>query len=79
VKINGIDDVGVINKLTNIITGQLKLNMRSISFDTDDGIFEGKIMVYVHNIEQLDRLIEELKSQQGIFSVSRIAENELEK
>jgi GTP pyrophosphokinase len=53
--------------------------MRSISFDTDDGIFEGKIMVYVHNIEQLDRLIEELKSQQGIFSVSRIAENELEK
>lgn len=79
VKLNGIDDVGVINKLTNIITGQLKLNMRSISFDTDDGIFEGKIMVYVHNIEQLDKLIEELSNQKGIFSVSRIAESELNK
>lgn len=77
VKLNGIDDVGVINKLTNIITGQLKLNMRSISFDTDDGIFEGKIMVYVHNIEQLDKLIDELSKQQGIFSVSRIDENEM--
>ncbi|MEI6312040.1 MAG: bifunctional (p)ppGpp synthetase/guanosine-3',5'-bis(diphosphate) 3'-pyrophosphohydrolase [Bacteroidota bacterium] len=77
VKLNGIDDVGVINKLTNIITGQLKLNMRSISFDTDDGIFEGKIMVYVHNIEQLDKLIDELSKQQGIFSVSRIDESEM--
>lgn len=79
IKINGIDDVGVINKLTNIITGQLKLNMRSISFDTDDGIFEGKIMIYVNNIEQLEKLIDELKKQHGIFSVSRIAENELHK
>jgi len=68
--------VGVINKMTNIITGQLKINMRSLSFDTDDGIFEGKIMVYVHNTKQLDMLIDELKKQSGVLSVSRIEDNE---
>ena len=76
VKITGLDDVGVINKMTNIITGQLKINMRSLSFDTDDGIFEGKIMVYVHNTQQLDMLIDELKKQSGVLSVSRIEDNE---
>jgi GTP pyrophosphokinase len=58
--------------MTNIITGKLKLNMRSISFDTDDGIFEGRIMVYVHNTEQLERLVEELKTLNGVLSVERI-------
>ena len=76
VKITGLDDVGVINKMTNIITGQLKINMRSLSFDTDDGIFEGKIMVYVHNTQQLDMLIDELKKLNGVLSVSRIEDNE---
>jgi GTP pyrophosphokinase len=76
VKITGLDDVGVINKMTNIITGQLKINMRSLSFDTDDGIFEGKIMVYVHNTQQLDMLIDELKKLSGVLSVSRIEDNE---
>ena len=75
-KITGLDDVGVINKMTNIITGQLKINMRSLSFDTDDGIFEGKIMVYVHNTQQLDMLIDELKKLSGVLSVSRIEDNE---
>lgn len=75
IKIHGIDDVGVINTMTNIITGKLKLNMRSISFDTDDGIFEGRIMVYVHNTEQLDALINEMKKLNGVLSVERI-ENE---
>ena len=78
IKITGFDEVGVINNLTNIITGKLKINMRSLSFDTDDGIFEGSIMVYVHNTEQLEELIEELKTLNGVLSVSRISENEEE-
>lgn len=74
IKITGIDDVGVVNKLTNIITGKLKLNMRSISFDTDDGIFEGQIKIYVHDVDELDKLIEQLKGMHGIYTVTRIDE-----
>jgi GTP diphosphokinase / guanosine-3',5'-bis(diphosphate) 3'-diphosphatase len=71
VKVNGIDDVGLVNKITNIITGQMNLNMRSISFDSEDGVFEGNIMVYVHDTSELDDLIHRLASQDGILSVER--------
>ncbi len=72
IKINGIDDVGLVNKITNIITGQLNLNMRSISFDSADGIFEGTIMVYVHDTNELEDLIDRMKSLDGILDVVRI-------
>lgn len=72
IKINGIDDVGLVNKITNIITGQLNLNMRSISFDSADGIFEGNIMVYVHDTAELEDLIERLKALDGVLDVYRI-------
>ncbi len=72
IKINGIDDVGLVNKITNIITGQLNLNMRSISFESADGIFEGKIMVYVNDTTQLEDLIDRMKSLDGIFDVIRL-------
>ncbi|MCS6818888.1 MAG: bifunctional (p)ppGpp synthetase/guanosine-3',5'-bis(diphosphate) 3'-pyrophosphohydrolase [Chitinophagales bacterium] len=75
-KINGIDDVGLVNKITNIITGQLNLNMRSISFDSSDGIFEGTIMVYVHDTEELHDLIERLKTLDGVLEVTRIDEEQ---
>ncbi|NNC96040.1 MAG: bifunctional (p)ppGpp synthetase/guanosine-3',5'-bis(diphosphate) 3'-pyrophosphohydrolase [Chitinophagales bacterium] len=71
-KINGLDDVGVINKITNIISGQLKVNMRSMSLDSKDGIFEGDIFVYVNDTSQLDDLIEKLKALDGVLSVNRI-------
>ncbi|MFN8308490.1 MAG: bifunctional (p)ppGpp synthetase/guanosine-3',5'-bis(diphosphate) 3'-pyrophosphohydrolase [Chitinophagales bacterium] len=71
IKINGIDDVGLVNKITNVITGQMNLNMRSVSFDSEDGIFEGNIMVYVHDTTELDDLISRLSSLEGILSVER--------
>jgi GTP pyrophosphokinase len=76
IKINGIDDVGLVNKITNIITGQLNLNMRSISFDSADGIFEGTIMVYVHDTAELEDLMERLKSLDGVLDVYRIDEEQ---
>ncbi|MBP7477322.1 MAG: bifunctional (p)ppGpp synthetase/guanosine-3',5'-bis(diphosphate) 3'-pyrophosphohydrolase [Chitinophagales bacterium] len=74
VKINGIDDVGVINKVTNIISGELKINIRAFSIESEDGIFEGLVKVYVEDMEQLDLLIEKLKSLDGLLSVQRYEE-----
>lgn len=76
ITISGIDDVGLVNKITNIITGQLNLNMRSISFEGADGVFEGKIMIYVHDTEELEDLIARLQSLDGVLSVTRFDSEE---
>lgn len=76
-KITGLDDVGVMNKITNIISGELKLNIRSISIDTRDGVFEGDLMIYVNDTEQLEALIKMLKSLKGINSVTRLELDEI--
>jgi GTP diphosphokinase / guanosine-3',5'-bis(diphosphate) 3'-diphosphatase len=71
IKLTGIDDVGLVNKITNIITGQMNLNMRSISFDSSDGVFEGRIMVYVHDTAELEDLTGRLTALDGILEVGR--------
>jgi GTP pyrophosphokinase len=73
--IKGIDDVGLINKITTVISSDFKVNMRSITVDTDDGIFEGSIMVYVNNTKHLDNLINKLKEVVGVTSVTRFDSN----
>lgn len=72
VRIIGLDDVGVIQKITHVISGELKMNMRSISIDSHDGIFDGTIMVYVHDREELDRLCKQLGALEGINKVIRL-------
>jgi guanosine-3',5'-bis(diphosphate) 3'-pyrophosphohydrolase len=70
-RIIGIDDVGLINKLTTVISHDFKVNMRSITVDSDNGIFEGSIMVYVNDTEHLDNLIKRLKTVNGVTDVTR--------
>jgi guanosine-3',5'-bis(diphosphate) 3'-pyrophosphohydrolase len=72
VRITGIDDMGVIKKITNVISDSLNMNMRSISIDSKDGLFEGTIMVYVHDKDEFDQLCIELANQDGIITVDRI-------
>jgi GTP pyrophosphokinase len=72
VRIIGLDDVGVIQKITNVISGDLKMNMRSLSIDSDDGIFEGRIMVFVHDREELMNLCDRLSALEGINTVERM-------
>jgi len=72
VRIIGMDDVGVIQKITNVISGELKLNMRSLSIDSKDGIFEGNIMVYVHDREELNNFCNKLGALEGINKIERI-------
>ena len=71
IKLIGLDDIGVISKLTTIISGDMKLNMQSISIETKDGVFEGIIKVFVKDNNQVNKLISKLKSIGGINSVIR--------
>ncbi|HNF48248.1 MAG TPA: RelA/SpoT family protein [Chitinophagales bacterium] len=70
-KMKGLDDMGFINKLTNIISTKMKLNMQSISIETNEGIFEGVVKVYVKDNAQVSDLIRNIKSIEGINSVIR--------
>jgi guanosine-3',5'-bis(diphosphate) 3'-pyrophosphohydrolase len=70
-RITGIDEVGLINNLTQVISTDFKVNMRSITVDTDQGIFKGTIMVYVNDTHHLDNLIEKIKEVKGITEVMR--------
>ncbi|MBP7271075.1 MAG: bifunctional (p)ppGpp synthetase/guanosine-3',5'-bis(diphosphate) 3'-pyrophosphohydrolase, partial [Bacteroidia bacterium] len=72
VRLTGLDDVGVVNKISKVISSELKVNMRSISIESNDGIFEGKIMLFVHDTAHLDKLIKKLKEIHGILTVGRI-------
>jgi GTP diphosphokinase / guanosine-3',5'-bis(diphosphate) 3'-diphosphatase len=69
---SGIDDVGLVNKITTVISAQLNVNMRAISFESNDGVFEGQIIVYVHDTNHLDKLINELKKIDGVHTVYRM-------
>ncbi len=71
IRIIGLDDVGVINKITNVISGEMKVNINALSIESHDGLFEGNIKVFVHDKDELDELVERLKSLKGIESVDR--------
>jgi GTP diphosphokinase / guanosine-3',5'-bis(diphosphate) 3'-diphosphatase len=73
-KITGTDEIGIVNNITKVISNENNVNMRSINFDTDDGIFEGTVMVYVHDTKHLNHLIENLRTVKGVTHVERIDE-----
>ncbi|MNE16307.1 bifunctional (p)ppGpp synthetase II/ guanosine-3',5'-bis pyrophosphate 3'-pyrophosphohydrolase [compost metagenome] len=71
IRIRGIDDVGVINNITKVISSDFKVNIRSITVDSNDGVFEGSIMVYVNDTDHLNNLIKQLSEAKGVLSVYR--------
>ena len=72
IKFNGIDDVGLVNKITTIISHENNVNMRAISFESHDGIYEGKVMAYVHDTDHLNSLMDKLKRVRGVRHVERV-------
>jgi GTP pyrophosphokinase len=70
-KIVGTDRVGLISDLTKVISNELKVNMRSITIDSDRGIFEGSIKLYVDSTNHLDKLIHNLSKVPGVLKVGR--------
>jgi GTP diphosphokinase / guanosine-3',5'-bis(diphosphate) 3'-diphosphatase len=77
IKLTGTDELGIVNNITEIISNENNVNMRSINFDTDDGMFEGTVMVYVHDTKHLNHLIENLKKVKGVNRVERIDEKQV--
>jgi len=70
-RIIGLDDVGVINKITNLISGEMRINISALTVEAREGVFEGNIKVFVHDKEELDELVIRLKQLGGIQSVDR--------
>lgn len=70
--IKGIDDMGIVNSITNIISHEHNVNMKAISFKSDDGVFEGDIRLYVYDTEHLDKLMDKFEQIEGVKSVERV-------
>ena len=72
IRFSGIDDVGLVNKITTIISHEHNVNMRAISFESHGGIFDGKVMAYVHDTDHLNSLMDKLKRVRGVRIVERV-------
>jgi guanosine-3',5'-bis(diphosphate) 3'-pyrophosphohydrolase len=71
-EIQGIDSLGLVSKVTDIVSKQLKVNMKSISFESSDGTFIGKLRLQVTDKEHLEQLMDVLKGIDQYIKVSRI-------
>lgn len=76
ISIVGIDKFGIFNQITNVISKELKVNIRNINISAHDGIFEGYLDLYVRDIEDVNNLISKISEIKGIEKVSRIESSE---
>ena len=72
ITLSGIDNLGLVNNITKVISATMHVNMKSISFQSDDGVFSGKITLVVKNNTMLKKLMENLKKINGIDKVTRV-------
>ncbi|MDF1572399.1 MAG: TGS domain-containing protein [Bacteroidales bacterium] len=70
--IMGQDDIGIVSNITDVISKDLQVNMRSISIDSKDGMFEGTITLFVKDTQHLEALIRKMKKVKGVANVRRI-------
>ncbi len=70
-RVIGNDDIGIINNITNIISKEEKIQLRSISIDSHDGLFNGSLTVMLDDTSRLQQLIKKLKTVKGVKNVSR--------
>ncbi len=70
-KLSGIDSVGLVNKVTQIISKQLHVDIKAINIYTNDGVFEGEITLKVHNETFLSEITKKLEKIEGIVKISR--------
>lgn len=72
IQIKGIDNVGLLNEITQVISRQLNVNIRKLDIETNDGIFEGKIQLYVHDVDDVKAICNNLIKIPNIKSVTRV-------
>lgn len=71
IRLIGIDNLGIVNRITEIISNQHNVNMKAISFEANDGIFEGKIKVLVFDKDHLEQLTNQFELIEGVKRVER--------
>jgi GTP diphosphokinase / guanosine-3',5'-bis(diphosphate) 3'-diphosphatase len=71
ISMSGIDRIGLVNDITNIISSELKVNMTNINISVKNGIFEGTIDLFVHHTKDLNNLILKISNIKGIENVKR--------
>ena len=71
IQIVGIDNIGLVNKITTIISDNLNINMRKMSFDTEGDVFKGSITLRVKNKKIIDKLIQRIKKIKGVYKAVR--------
>ena len=74
IEIKGIDSVGLVNKITNIISSHMNVNMKLVNFNSDDGLFYGKIHLLVKNNTHLNKVMQQILKIEGVQNVNRINE-----
>lgn len=72
ITITAIDRQGLLQELTRIISEKMELNMRAITLETSEGVVQGLIMLYVHNLSDLDHLISSISALEGVEKVQRV-------
>jgi GTP pyrophosphokinase len=72
ISMTGVDRIGLVNDITNIISSELKVNMTNINISVRDGIFEGTIDLYVHNTQDINNLILKISNVRGIDNIKRV-------
>lgn len=71
-RIVGNDDIGIVNNITNIISKEEKIVMRSINIDSHDGLFSGNLDVLIDDTLKLEALLKKLRTVRGVKSVERL-------
>ena len=72
VYLKGIDSIGILNQVTQIISQQLNVNIHKLNIESNDGIFEGRIQLYVHDVDDVNTICSNLKKIENIKKVTRI-------
>jgi GTP pyrophosphokinase len=72
VEFTGIDGMGILNSLTNLVTGSLNINIKSLNIGSEAGFFNGELNALVHDTKHLDDLMKEMKKIEGIKTVERV-------
>ena len=71
-RVIGQDDIGIVNNLTNIISKEERLVLRSINIDSSDGLFRGNLVVMIDDVNRLEALVKRLRTVKGVKQVERI-------
>ena len=72
IDLTGIDKIGLLNNITNVISGNMNINMRKLNLETDGGVFKGNIIISVKTNNLVNKVIEKLKKLNGIEKVKRL-------